>query len=329
LTIPTYIDIRDDLIAEYRTLYGGDDVYLETDSADYQWICVLALRLHDVLSSIQLAYNNRAPQTAIGSGLDQIVKLNGITRTPASYSTCTVKLTGTIGTVITDGVVVDSSGNRWDLPASVTLVAIGSPAVGEASVTVTSQVIGVITAQIGDINVIATPQSGWTAVINDAVAAVVGDPVETDVQLRERQALSATRPSMNLLTGTISAIAAMTNVSRYNVVENYTSITDVDGNPPHSITCVVEGDTDEAVADTIWDNRGIGCYTNGGPLVGDPSYDADYNKHVEVTDPVTLTKTTISFYRPLYVPVYVTVTVYPLDGYTTSTAAAIQQAITD
>jgi len=314
LTIPTYIDIRDSLIEEFKNIYG-QDCYLEEDAADYQWICIIALRMYDMLSSVQLAYNNRGPQTAVGSGLDQVVKLNGITRKAATYSTCDVVLTGTIGTVITDGAVVDESGYVWDLPATVTLVSTGSPATGQATVTATCRTIGAISALPGDITAISTPTAGWTSVTN-LTAAAVGAVVETDVELRDRQTLSVLRPSTDLLGGTIAAIASIEEVTRYNVLENATNEEDMYGNPPHSITCVVEGGTTTEVANEIWLNRGLGVYTNGDVVVN-------------VTDPITAVITPIRFYRPIYVPIYVTATVYPMTGYTTATADAIQEALSD
>jgi uncharacterized phage protein gp47/JayE len=326
LVIPTYIDIRDDLIEQFKTIYG-QDCYLEEDSADYQWIAIVALRIHDTLSSIQLSYNNRAPGTAIGSGLDQIVKLNGIARKAATYSTCEVILTGTIGTVISNGVITDVSGNKWDLPATVTLLATGSPAVGQATETAVCQTIGSITALPGDLVNITTPTYGWTSVTNTA-AATAGQAVETDTELRMRQALSVARPSMDLLSGTMAAIAAVENVTRYNVLENVTNLDDAYGNPPHSITCVVEGGTNDDIADAIYLNRGLGVLTNCGLTAGDPPVPVDPNgRCVAVTSATTGIITYIGFYRPEYIDIYVTAEIYPLAGYTSATAILIQNAI--
>jgi len=311
LVNPTYEDIKEDLIEYFKTFYG-QDCYLEIDSADYQYLSIVALRMYDALNSVQLAYNNRGPSTAIGSGLDQIVKMNGIARKSATYSTCIVTITGTTGTIITDGIVSDASGYKWDLPSTVTI-----PEGGAIDVTATCQTVGAISALSGDISLITTPTAGWTGVTN-AAAATTGEPVETDSQLRARQALSTTAPSQTLLTGTISAIAAMEDVTRYNVVENYTNYDDADGNPPHSITCVVEGGDDDDVAQTIWENRGLGCYTNG-------------DVEVEVVDPITDIVTTIRFYRPIYIDIYVTLWIdgFSSKGYTSVTTLAIQQAIVD
>ena len=46
LHIPTYPDIRDDIILQMRKIYGND-IYLENDSADYQFISTLALKISD------------------------------------------------------------------------------------------------------------------------------------------------------------------------------------------------------------------------------------------------------------------------------------------
>ena len=102
LTIPSYQDIRDSLVATYKAIYGAS-VYLPNDAADYQWISALALMLADEASALQVAYNQMAPQTATGAGLDALVKLNGLKRKLASASSCQVTVSGTAGTIITNG----------------------------------------------------------------------------------------------------------------------------------------------------------------------------------------------------------------------------------
>ena len=321
LTLPLYNDILDYLIEQFRSIYG-QDVYLGNDSSDYQMLSIVALMMHDSMQTAQLAYNNRGPLTAVGSGLDQIVAINGIARKTASYSTCEVVLAGTIGTVINNGRIRDANGFKWALPASVTLVSTGSPATGQATEVATCETIGAINALPGDLSAIFTPTAGWTSVTNDA-AAVAGLPIETDAQLRARQSLSVERPSMNLLTGTWSALSSLANVTRVNVLENNTNFEDANGLPPHSISCIVEGATDAAVAQVIWENRGIGPLTN--PVVASP--DLESARHVDIVDPISSITTTINFYRPTYVPIFVTLEVTALAGYTSATTISIEQAI--
>jgi uncharacterized phage protein gp47/JayE len=309
LTIPLYSDVLADLIELAKSIYG-DDIYLGQDSLDYQFISIFALKLTDAYNTAQLIYNNRSPSTAIGSALDGIVKINGLERKSASYSTCQVTLTGTYGTTITGGIVADVAGNSWSLPTPITI-----PIGGTLTVSATCQTLGAITATIGQISTISTPTQGWTSVTN-SIPAVAGQAAEVDSQLRSRQAISTQLPSQSLLGGTIAGIAGIADVVRYKVYENDTDATDSNGIPSHSICVVVEGGTDSDIASEIYyrKNGGCGVYGTTSINVADPTYD---------------TTTTIKFYRPTYVPIFATLGVHPLAGYTTANTTAIQTAITN
>ena len=63
LHIPTYGDIRDDLVAQFKAIYG-QDIYLENDSQDYQMISAFALKTYDTMQLLQVVYNNHSPKTA-------------------------------------------------------------------------------------------------------------------------------------------------------------------------------------------------------------------------------------------------------------------------
>jgi uncharacterized phage protein gp47/JayE len=306
LHVPTYVDIRDDLLAKARSIYG-QDIYLENDSADYQLISDFALKLSDTLQAAVLVYNNRSPSSASGAALDGLIKLNGVKRKTPSYSTCPVVLTGDNGTVISGGIVQDVSGHNWDLPDSVTLDSSGS-----ANVSAVCQTIGAVTAQPGDIAKIMTPTKGWVSVTN-TVAATPGQAVEKDSAVRSRQAISTANPSQTLLEGTTGGIASVEGVTRYRIYENDTNVPDTNGLPPHSITAVVEGGADAAVAEEIRIRKGIGGYTNG---------DMAVETQDSYGQPIT-----IRFYRPTYVPIYVSVNIKSKSGYTTATTLAIQKAV--
>jgi len=310
LTIPSYIDIRDDLVDTYKSIYG-DDAYLENDSADYQWISAIALKISDTLKTIQLDYNNRSPVTAVGAALSSLVKINGLTPNSSTYSTATVTLAGTAYAIITNGVAKDLNGYKWDLPASVVL-----DATGALTSTVTCQDLGAITAQPADISIIDTPTYGWTSITN-ASAASPGLPVETDSQLRYRQSISTAIASQSPLDATIAAIAAVSGVTRYKVYENDTSSTATDPNgyslPAHSITAVVEGGADEDIALAISNKKTPGGYTNGDEVVN-------------ITG-IYGTVTPIRFYRASYVDIDIEITIKTLTGYTSATNAAIIAAL--
>lgn len=301
--IPTYTDTRDQIISEAKTIFG-QDIYLENDSQDYQYISIIASKIYDAFQLSVLAYNNRSPVSAIGTALDSLVKLNGIKRTSAIYSTCLVVITGTANTVITNGVIADASDTKWSLPSTVTI-----PLGGTITVTATCQVAGPYNALVGELNKIITPTFGWTSVTN-SVSAVVGKAEETDAELRAKQSVSVSIPSLSLLEGTKGAIANVTGVTRYKVYENDTNSTDSNGQPAHSITCVVEGGSDQNIGEAIFNNKSIGCSTNG-----------DVN--VDVIDAFGQT-TTINFYRPTTEEIDVEINVKALNGYTTDITALIK-----
>lgn len=121
---------------------------------------------------------------------------------------------------------------------------------GRAVVTATAQKAGAITALPGDVSQIATPTRGWQSVTNPE-AATAGKPVETDAELRQRQALSVALPSRTVMEGLIGAIANITGVTRYKGYDNDTSETDINGVPAHAVSMVVDGGDAEEIARII------------------------------------------------------------------------------
>ena len=155
LHFSSYQDILDHMVEGAKNLFG-QDIYLGNDALDYQFLSIIALKINDQNQAVQEVFNNRGPSTGIGSGLDIIVKMNGLKRQVASYSTCQVTLTGVAGTIINNGIVQDISGKKWNLPSSVT-IGIGVTLIATA----TCQTIGAINALTSDISIITTPQAGW------------------------------------------------------------------------------------------------------------------------------------------------------------------------
>jgi uncharacterized phage protein gp47/JayE len=306
LTIPTYTDILEELINEAKSIYG-QDIYLGIDSQDYQFLSIFASKTFDVMQLLQLVYNNRAPSTAIGSALDSIVKLNGVTRKSGVNSTCDVLITGTALTQISNGVVEDITGYQWSLPA---VVIIGES--GSIITTATCQVKGAIAANPGDINVIVTPTYGWASVTNTD-SAILGRLTETDSEVRSRQAVSVSLTSSAVLDALRSAIANIESVIRYKVYENDTNEIDDNGLVAHSIAAVVDGGSDDDIASAIFNKKAPGVYTQGDILVDVTDSDGQIN--------------IIRFYRPSPVDIDVVVNVKKLTGYTDQTTMDIKKNI--
>ncbi|ESS41293.1 hypothetical protein SY91_02196 [Burkholderia cenocepacia] len=308
ITAPTYADVLAFLQDQYRSIYGAD-TYLEPDSQDGQLLGVFAKAISDVNSVAIAIYRSFSPATAQGDALSSNVKINGIARKVASYSSADLVLVGQAGKTITNGAAKDANGVQWMLPATVTI-----PPSGSITVTATCATIGDISARAGTINQIATPALGWQSVTNPADAAE-GAPVESDAVLRQRQTVSTALPSLTVLDGIIGAVANVPGVTRYAAYENDTSATDANGIPSHSISLVVEGGDATAIANAIAAKKtpGAGTFGTTSIVVADI-----YGRPI-----------TINFFRPASAPTAATVTIKALTGYTSQTGQQIQQAVSD
>lgn len=252
LHLPDYPTVLEDVKARFRGIYG-DDLYLGPDSQDGQLCAVFALALHDAYTLAGSVYNAYSPATAQGTGLSRMVKINGLRRKPSGRSTVDLRLVGQAGTVIRGGMAGDAAGKRWLLPDEVAI-----PQSGEITVTATAEESGDIRAAAGDIVKILTPARGWQSVGNPA-AALPGAAVETDAELRRRQAISTALPSLTVFEGTLGAVASIPGVTRSRGYENDGGVPDADGIPGHSICMVVEGGDTAAIAEAIAAKKGPGA----------------------------------------------------------------------
>lgn len=303
---PDYPTVLTYLQGEYRTIYGAD-TYLEADSQDGQWVAILALAMFDSMQVAAAVYNSFSPLTAQKDALSRNVKINGIARLVASYSTADLTIVGQAGTTILNGQAKDTLDQKWNLPASVTI-----PVGGSIVVTATAAEVGAVSAAAGTINKIATPTLGWQTV-NNVAAATVGDPVESDAELRRRQAQSTMIPSLSVMEGIVGAVASLAGVSRYRGYENDTNTTNADGVPAHAISLVVEGGTTQAIAEAIAAKKTPGTATYG---------TTSYTTYDQYGVP-----NVINFFRPTTATISIEVSLTARTGYLSTTADAIKAAL--
>lgn len=243
----------------------GPGVNLEADSPLGQLVGIFAEREALLWELAQAIYNAAYPDTAEGAGLDNVCEVIGVTRLVATYSKVTgATLTGVAGTAIAAGsiVSVEGSGDRFTLDAPVT-IGPGGTIIGDF----TAEATGPIRANAGTLNQIETVIAGWTACTNGD-DAVLGSDIETDSALRLRRLQSL----QTIGAATVNAIYSrvlqqVVGVSDVSVVENDSDVTDSEGRPPHSVHCVVDGGTDQDVADKLWAIKAAGIATHGSTVV--------------------------------------------------------------
>lgn len=309
---PTFADCLTYVQASYRAIYG-QDVVLEAATQDGQFLALLANAIHDANGETLAAYNSFSPATAQGAGLARVVKINGIRPKGFSYSTAPALCVGQAGTEIDGGIFTDPAGNQWALPPVVLI-----PDAGQTTVTATCQTPGAITLAAGGVDTangkgsIATITRGWQSVITTA-AASVGQPVETDSRVRQRQTISTALPSQTLLDGLQGALAAIMGVNRLKIYENDEGYTDANGIPPTSVAAVLDGGDPAIIAQVIRLKKGPGVST--------------YGTTVQTVTSTSGIPKNIAFFYLTQVPISYTITVQNLGGYTQGIEAQWKAAL--
>lgn len=307
---PSFADILLSLQASYKNIYGPTAV-LTNDSKDGQWLGIMASAINDSNNLAIATYNAFSPSTAQGAGLSSVVKINGLARQVASYSTAIMLLEGDPGTVIRSGQLTDSVNNIWDLPSSVKL----SEESGAATVTAICETLGAIEAPAGTLVNIKNPQLGWASAVNMQDASL-GAPVEVDWELRRRQSLSTKMRALSAKEGLYGALASIKNVTAVVIYENDTDFTDpVTGIPGNTIAIVVSGGSSDTIAKTIATYKTMGTGTLGS--VKTVVFDS-YNM-----------PNVIYFYTPTVVHAYITITIKPKTSYSNTTDTIITNAVVD
>jgi uncharacterized phage protein gp47/JayE len=303
ISAPSYADIYASLQASVQAIYGSD-IYIDPDSQDGQFLGIFAQAVNDSNNTAIAVYNSFSPLTAQGTGLSTVVGINGLTRLTASNSTVTVTIVGVAGTIITNGIVADTLGNQYTLPASVTI-----PVGGSIGITATAAVAGAVNSAIGTVTQIVTPTLGWQTVTN-AAASTPGAAVETDAALRVRQAISTSLPSQTVMAAIVAAVANVSGVEAVQGYVNDTGSTNALGIPAHSISLVVEGGNVQLIGNAIALKKspGTGTYGTTSVLTIDSAGIPD----------------TINFYQPTLVNIDANVTIKAQTGYVSTTGTLMQ-----
>jgi len=307
ITAPTYDQIIGSLVSSYQAVYGAD-VSIDPSTQDYEMLAIFAAAINDCNAATIATYNEFSPATAVGVGLSSVVKINGLQRDIPTNSTADLLLVGTAGLVIGGGQVGDDQnlGTSWALDPLVTISNAGTVV---TTATCTTQ--GAVAAAADTLTNILTPTNGWISA-NNAAAATLGAPVESDAALRRRQSVSTSLPALTPLAAIVAAVENVVGVESVVPYENVTGSTDSNGLPAHSICLVVAGGDAQTIANAIGAKKGL-CDTYG-------STSETY------VDPGGVS-VTINFQRPGATRLIAAVTIAPLAGYTSTTGVAILAAM--
>lgn len=308
ISIPSFNDVYQSLIAIQQSIYGSD-IYLAPDSQDGQWLAALAKVMDDFNQACVKSFNGHSPSFAEKAQLSALVKINGLKRAVPTNSTVNLTIVGQVGTIITNGIAKDESGNQWLLPASVTI-----PPAGNITVTATAAQAGTVIAPANSITEIANPQRGWQSV-NNVSAATAGLPVEEDPGLRLRQSQSVSNPSRTIMEGIKGSILNLPGVAACKYYDNDTGSTDSNGIPAGNIAFVVQGGIASSIANLIFTKKTSGVPTYGSTTI--VVNDEQGNPH------------NVKFSVPTEKRIVVSISLNGYTNYTTIIGDKIKQAVAD
>lgn len=251
-------EIIDDLTAKYKAIYGND-INIEQNSPDGQFINIIAQEKKDILDLITQIYNNLDTDRVIGIPQQILYKLNGLVIKAYTYSYCYVNVTCTQPVNLNglddnieseDGVgytVTDTNGNRWILAESQSLQA------GTHLLNFRAAELGQITSLPNTITIMETILAGVSGVNNPANNYITGQKGESDSEYRTRRNKSLSIPSQGFEDSIEGQLLNLTNVNQVKIYSNRDNFV-VDTIPPHTLWVIVEGGDSEEIAKIIYNN---------------------------------------------------------------------------
>ena len=304
-------EIKQDLEAAARIALGSDATLLP-DSIEGVIIEIFSEIFAQQWEQLHAAYGAFNPLLVTGQALDNLAILTGIERLAPLPSRAFLDISGVDGSVIPAGSIIKHSISGAEfLTENAVEIGVNFP-IGTAQVFASARVNGEIEAIAGSLIIIDTPVNGWDSVINNTDAAI-GRLAETDGELRGRRERSLSLSGQSSLASIISSVQGVSNVTFAGAVENVFDSIDVNGLPPHSFQAVVEGGTDEAVAQAIWEKKPAGIEAFG-------------DVTVDVNDIFGNTHS-VSFSRPIQVPIYINATVTFLSKVPDNAAQVLTDAL--
>jgi uncharacterized phage protein gp47/JayE len=257
ISVQTFNEIFDELVAGYRAIYGND-ITVDPDSPDGQRLAIEAQLQLDLQSFALTTYQQLDPDFASGQSQQRIMKLAGIYIRPATRSQADVTIVTDreISTLLAGFTVTDTIGQSFITLADTSLSA------GSNTITLFSQLFGAIEASPDTITEIATFITGIESVTNP-LAATVGIDEETEEAVRIRRNLSLELPTSSGIGRLYRALAEVNNVTDLAIYENDTATTDSRNIPAHSLFVVIEGGSIADITKTMVFNK-----TGGRPMVG-------------------------------------------------------------
>ena len=331
LTVPTGSEIRDQMKADYEALTGLTlDLTRDDDQFAAVMVSIQAERLGAGYELLQAIYDGTSVDNALGIQLENALLLVGAQPKAATYSQATISCTGTNGTVIPVGSIVEGGGTnddaRWVTTSDITIAG------GSTDVVVQAQIAGPTTADIGDIDAIVTAVPGWTSVTN-AAAADPGKFRENDSAMRRRRREQLAVDGTNSTAAIKAGLLELDYVSEAAVIQNATNVAaTVSGKSMNANSVWVFLNPDSLTSDQIDEitkllHRKV---VHGIEMMVDTTGGSSTYEQKDVTDDGASTSREISWNYGTDEDLYLTVTVKVEAGYALADVSpGVKEALVD
>lgn len=317
LDIQTYDEIFQELVDEYKTIYGSD-ISVDSDDPDGQRIGIEANNILDLQQFAAYLYSSFDPDFASGTFLDVIFKYSGLYRRSASQSqwdlSVAVSKDVTLPATYT---VKDELDQEWKISAETDITLASSP----VSITFLAVNYGALEGVAGSTIEQVTFEPSVTSVTASA-DATIGIEEETDVEAKIRRNNSLLNPSYSTAGGLLARLLNLSGVTDAYIYENDTSTYDATLSlNDHSIWIIIEGGTLATIAETIVKNK-----TSGTGMKG--SINETYTETVTKPDATTIDiDHSVYFDRPTEVDLYINANVSRKVATSSIDIAAIKTAL--
>lgn len=316
LIVPDTSTIRDQVTQDFKNALGQDlDVTPETPQG--RLIQLITDYRVNTLAINALNSNQINLRYATGRFLDAIGSFYGTERIASTSTRVLATVTGVANTVIPQGSQAQTTAG--DLFYAENNITIGNS--GTATGYFLSLEKGPIPCEVNTLTQIVNAVLGWETISNSA-NAIIGTNVESDTDFRIR--IQDSRfTGISLMQAIKAKLTNISNVLSSWAYDNYTNATityDTVSIPAHSICVVVDGGTDQEIAEAIYQVKtgGTGYTTISGQSVD-----------VTVTDGAYNTPYVVTFNRPQYVGFKVSIQVRNVSYSGADLEEDIKQAIID
>mgnify|MGYP003647079768 FL=1 len=217
-TIPTEDETFETIVSDFES---QTNTTVDRARTDDQIVTAYAKVLANIIrkrDEERLAvYNAGSVNSATGRRLEDLVGIVGVYPKAATYTTdAAVAVTGTVGTVIPAGTLLEQGGNRYR-------VTDGNNIGGGNTIKIQAVEAGAIVLPVSTLMTIVTPIAGWTTATSSAVTNT-GDARETDQELRARRLNSLAATGAGSTASIRAALLALSYVTAAVVIANQSAV---------------------------------------------------------------------------------------------------------